>query len=111
MQDKLDLVDVKILEGLAENGPRNITKVAKHLGISRRTVMARIKRMSTSFYLRLVTNVYHTNLGMKKAVVYAKAKQGQEDLLLDCMKINKFYIYLSRVLVHSRDVLESTLSL
>jgi len=96
MQNKLDYVDVKILEGLAENGPRNITRLAKQLGISRGTVIFRIKRMSTSFYLRLVTNLYHTNLGMKKVVVYAKAKPGQEDLLLDCMKINKFYIYLSR---------------
>jgi DNA-binding Lrp family transcriptional regulator len=96
MHNKLDYVDVKILEGLAENGPRNVTRLAKQLGIPRGTVISRIKRMSTSFYLRLVTNIYHTNLGMKKGVVYAKARPGQEDLLLDCMKINKFYIYLSR---------------
>ncbi len=96
MRNKLDCIDVKILEGLAKNGPRNINRLAKQLGMPRGTVIARIKRMSSSFYLRLLTTVYHTNLGMKKGVVYAKAKQGQEDLLFECMKVNKFYIYLSR---------------
>jgi len=96
MGGNLDLTDIKILEGLAEYGPRNVNKLAKQLGIPRGTVLSRIQRMSSSFYLRLVTNVYHTNLGMKKAVVFAKATPGQEDLLFECMKVNKFYIYLNR---------------
>ena len=96
MRNKLDLIDINIMEGLAKYGPRNITKVAKELNIPRGTVLSRIKRMSSSFYLRLLTSVYHTNLGMKKAVVFAKATVGHEDLLFNCMKANNFYIYLSR---------------
>jgi DNA-binding Lrp family transcriptional regulator len=96
MPERLDNLDVRILEGLAEHGPRNITRVAKELNVPRGTVLLRIKRMSSSFYLRLLTTVYHTNLGMKKAVVFAKATRGQEDTLFNCLKINKFYIYLSR---------------
>jgi len=96
MLEQLDNLDVRILEGLAEHGPRNITKLAKELDIPRGTVISRIKRMSSSFYLRLVTTIYHTNLGMKKAVVFAKATPGQEDVLFNCLKVNKFYIYLSR---------------
>ncbi len=96
MCSKLDFLDVNILEGLAKYGPRNISKVAKKLNIPRGTVVSRIKRISSSFYLRLSANVYHTNLGLKKAVVFAEANPGYEDLLFDCMKVNKFYIYLSR---------------
>ena len=96
MPKNLDACDLRILEGLAEYGPRNIARVAQELDIPRGTVISRIKRMSSSFYLRLVTTIYHTNLGMKKAVVFAKATPGQEDLLLNCLKVNKFYIYLSR---------------
>jgi DNA-binding Lrp family transcriptional regulator len=96
MPKPCDSLDVRILEGLAEYGPRNITKVAKELNVPRGTVISRIKRMSSSFYLRLLTTIYHTNLGMKKAVVFAKATPGQEDVLFDCLKVNKFYIYLSR---------------
>ncbi len=96
MAKKLDDLDVKILEGLARHSPRNINKLARELKTPRGTVLARIKRMSSSFYLRLLTTVYHTNMGLKKAVVFAKATPGFEDLLFDCLKVNKFYIYLSR---------------
>lgn len=96
MRNTLDAVDVKILEGLAKYGPRNITRLAKEVNIPRGTVLSRIARMSSSFYLRLLTTVYHTNLGMKKAVVFTKATPGQEDLLFNCLKVNNFYIYLSR---------------
>jgi len=96
MRKKLDLLDVKILEGLGKYGPRNITEVAKKLDIPRGTLFSRLKTLSSSFYLRLVTNVYITNLGLKKGVVLAKATPGNEELLFGCMKINKFYTYLNR---------------
>jgi len=96
MLKHLDSLDVRILEGLAEHGPRNITRVSEELGIPRGTVLSRINHMSSSFYLNLLTTVYHTNLGMKKAVVFAKAVPGQEDKLFNCLKANKYYIYLSR---------------
>jgi len=96
VRNKLDLLDVKILEGLGKYGPRNITKVAKKLNIPRGTLFSRIKTLSSFFYLRLVTNVYYTNLGLKEGVVFAKATQGDEELLYNCMKINKFYTYLNR---------------
>lgn len=96
MLEELDKIDVRILEGLAEYGPRNMSRVAKEIGIPRGTVLSRINRMSSSFYLRLLTTIYHTNLGMKKAVIFAKATPGQEDVLFNCLKVNKFYIYLSR---------------
>lgn len=96
MRNKLDLLDVDILEGLGKYGPRNMTEVAKKLNVPRGTLLSRIKRMSSSFYLRLIANVYHTNLGLKKAVVFARATLGYEELLFNCMKVNKFYIYLNR---------------
>jgi len=96
MRNKLDSLDVDILEALGKYGPRNIAQVARLLDIPRGTILSRIKRMSSSFYLRLNTNVYHTNLGLKKAVVFAKATPGYEELLFNCMKVNKFYSYLTR---------------
>jgi len=96
MRDKLDHLDVRIIEGLGKYGPRNIKEVAKRLDMPRGTVLSRIKRMSSLFYLRMSANVYHTNLGLKKAVVFAKAAPGREESLLNCMKVNKFYIYLCR---------------
>jgi len=96
MRNKLDLLDIRIVESLGEHGPRNISEIAKKLHVARGTVLARMRRMSSSFYLRMSANVYHTNIGLRKAVVFAKATPGNEDLLFNCMKVNKFYIYLSR---------------
>ncbi len=96
MQTKLDALDVRIVEGLGEYGPRNMSKVAKKLRLPRGTVVSRIKRMSPLFNLRMHASVYHTNIGLKKAVVLAKATPGQEDLLFECMKANDYYLYLNR---------------
>jgi len=96
MRDKPDLLDIRIIEGLGEYGPRNIAKVAKKLAIPRVTLISRMKRMSSLFYLRTHATVYHTNLGLKKSVVLAKASPGNEELLFNCLKVNKFYIYLTR---------------
>lgn len=64
--------------------------------MSKGTLSYRMNRMSSLFYLRMSASVYHTNLGLKKAVVFAEATPGSEELLFNCMKVNKFYIYLSR---------------
>lgn len=92
----LDSVDIRILEALGTLGPRNIKRVAETLGMSNDTLRRRIKRISSLFYLRMSATVYHTNLGLKKAVVFAEAAQGYEDLLFDCLKVNTFYFYLTR---------------
>jgi DNA-binding Lrp family transcriptional regulator len=96
VHNKFDPIDIEILAGLAKYGPRNVKRLARELNIPRGTVLSRIERLSSSFYLRLLTTVYHTNLGMRKAVVFAEATPGEEDLLLKCMRLNRFYIYLSR---------------
>jgi DNA-binding Lrp family transcriptional regulator len=92
----LDSLDVRILEALGSLGPRNIKRVAETLGIPVDTLRRRIKRMSSLFYLRMSATVYHTYLGLKKAVVFAEATLGFEDLLFDCLKVNNFYFYLTR---------------
>jgi hypothetical protein len=41
-------------------------------------------------------NIYHTNLGLKKAVVLAEAISGYEDLLFKCLQQNGFWIAIAR---------------
>jgi len=90
----LSFQDLKVLEGLVEYGPRNITEVARKLGIPAETLRKRLKRLHSQFFLRINANVYHTNLGLKKAVVFAEAISGYEDVLHDCLKQNGFWIFL-----------------
>jgi DNA-binding Lrp family transcriptional regulator len=96
MPEKLDHWDIKILEGLGIYGPRNIGMLARKLGMKRGTVWKRVRRLSSLFLLKFHVNIYHTNLGLKKAVVLAWAAPGREDLLFDCLLVNDFRNYISR---------------
>jgi len=98
MHKLLTVLDVKILQALCEVGPRNLSKVARTVGISRKRLELRIKRMRSNpqFYLRMNASVYHTNIGLRKAVVFLEAEPGMEQLLFDCLLVNGFWIYACR---------------
>ena len=98
MREELSTLDVEMLRALWEVGPRNLSKVARVLGVNRRTVESRIERMKSdpNFFLRMHTSVYHTNIGLRKAVVFLEANPGMEQLLFDCLQINKFWLYVCR---------------
>jgi DNA-binding Lrp family transcriptional regulator len=98
MSTLLTELDIKMLQVLREIGPSNISKVARNIGISRKALMLRIKRMwsDPKFFLRMYISVYHTNLGLKKCVVFSEAKPGMENLLFDCLKVNDFWLYVCR---------------
>jgi len=96
MIEELDVLDLKILESLGIQGPRNVTDVARKLGIPAETLRKRLKRMPSRIFFRFHVNIYHTNLGLKKALVFAEAIPGHEDLLFNCLKTNDFWSYVSR---------------
>jgi DNA-binding Lrp family transcriptional regulator len=94
---KLDTLDVKILEGLSMLGPRNLALIAENLQIPQTTVRYRVQRMLSNSILFLHLNPYHTFMGLKKSVVFFEAEPGYEDLLLDCLRVNDFWLYLGRI--------------
>jgi DNA-binding Lrp family transcriptional regulator len=98
MKKLLTHLDVKILETLSNSGPRNLAKIAASLGIRPETLTFRMKRMALNphIFLRCHANVYHTNLGLKKAVIFAEAIPGKEQLLFECLKANGFWLYVGR---------------
>ncbi|UCG36123.1 MAG: AsnC family protein [Candidatus Bathyarchaeota archaeon] len=90
----MDLCDLEILESLGQYGPRNITAIARKLQLAEATLRRRIRRMSDQIFLR--ANVYHTNIGLRKTIVFARASQGYENLLFDCLNAHDYVIYSSR---------------
>ena len=96
MLKKVDSLDLKILEALGIYGPRNVSAVARKLGIPQETFRKRLKRLPSRIFLKFYVNIYHTNIGLKKALVFAEAVPGFEDLLFDSLKANDFWIYVSR---------------
>jgi DNA-binding Lrp family transcriptional regulator len=87
-----------MLQALYDVGPRNLSEVARHLGVSRKKVEHRLKKMKShpKIFLRLHTCLYHTNIGLKKALLFAEAKAGMEQLLFDCLMVNGFWLYVCR---------------
>lgn len=96
MRKKIDLRHLKTVEALEVEGPRNITRVARKLKIPAETLRKRVRRMTSQFSWSFHLNIYHTYLGLKKALVFAQAVPGYEDLLSDCMKTNDFWLYVNR---------------
>ena len=94
MRKSLDFFSLKILEGLGTYGPRNILAVARKLGVPEATLRRRLKQMLPQIFLQ--SNVYHTNIGLKKVIVFAKAIQGYENLLYNCLDAHDYIIYISR---------------
>lgn len=90
----MDFYDLQILEGLGIYGPRNVTAVARNLGLPEATLRRRLKKMLPHIFLR--ANVYHTNIGLRKVIVLAKAFQGHENLLYKCLDAHDYLIYISR---------------
>jgi len=95
--NKIDEVDVKILEALSLLGPRNLALIAEHLDIPSTTVRYRVRQMLEDSILFLHLNPYHTYMGLKKAVIFVEAALGHEDLLQDCLRVNDFWLYLCRI--------------
>jgi len=96
MPKRIDLRHLKTVEALEIEGPRNITKVARKLKIPAETLRKRVRRMTSQFSWRFHLNIYHTYLGLKKALVFAQTVPGYEDLLSECMKTNDFWLYVNR---------------
>jgi len=96
MRKRIDLQHLKTVEALEAEGPRNITKVARKLRVPAETLRKRVRRMASQFSWRFNVNIYHTNLGLKKAVVLAQAIPGYENLLFDSLKTNDFWLYVNR---------------
>jgi len=95
--NKLDEIDVKILEGLSLIGPRNLVRIAEHLDIPITTARYRVRRMLKESILFIHLNPYHTYMGLKKAIVFFEAEPGYEDVLLDCLRVNDFWLFLCRI--------------
>ncbi len=95
--NKIDELDVKILEGLSYLGPRNFALLAEHLGMPATTLRYRVCKMLDDSILFLHINPYHTNMGLRKAVIFVEAFLGYEDLLLDCLRVNDYWLYLCRI--------------
>ena len=94
---KYNALDLIIIEALGKYGPRNIYRIARHLDIPESTVRYRIDALKRKRLLEMYTNIYHTNLGLKKSIVFAEINPKYHDLIQDFFSIIDYWVYMRRV--------------
>jgi len=105
MAKKLKTIDIKILECLDEYGPRNISLIAKNLRISRDIVDYRLERMATFFSLHTIAVVHASKIGMKTAFLFVSSSPRFKETLIECVKANDYWRYLSQIYGNTEGVL------
>lgn len=105
MKDRIDIslkykrgpytyLDLRIVEALGKYGPRNLNKIARDLGLPESTVRYRIKRLRKEGILKLSTSVYHTNIGLKKNVIFAHINTSLYKYMVDLFRRIDYWTYL-----------------
>jgi DNA-binding Lrp family transcriptional regulator len=92
----LDSTNAKILEGLGKHGPRNVSALAKSVGLPPTTVTFRIKKLMKEGLLKIGTNLDYSRLGLLKAVLIAESKPGQEKKLQQVVDDLDYWTYMIR---------------
>lgn len=91
-----DYIDLIVIEELSKHGPRNVLKIAKKLKVSESTVRYRIKKLVEKGLLKLYVNIYHTNIGLKKHLVFASLNPRYHECIFDLMD-SYYFGFLHRV--------------
>ena len=92
----LDSLNARILECIAEVGPRNLLEVSRRTGIPFTTVYHRIGKLEgrVGKIFELIPRL--SKLGLTCLVVIGKARQGAEEQLTDGLKLPNYWWSLTR---------------
>ena len=89
--------DIHIVGALGVYGPRNILRISRVLGIPEATIRYRIRRLRRKNLLYLHTNIYHTNLGLKKTLLFTEFNPDYRHHINDFLSIIDFWVYHRRI--------------
>ena len=93
---KYDALDLMIVEALGKFGPRNVYRIAKYLDLPESTIRYRINVLRSMKLLYLHTNIYHTNIGLKKGVVFLEADPRYSAYIYDFLACNDYWLLIRR---------------
>jgi DNA-binding Lrp family transcriptional regulator len=91
----IDPLNAKIIEQLGNCGPKNISALAKSIGIPSTTVAFRVKKMMQEGYLKVRAKLNSPKLGLMKAVLFADTKHGLENKLLKAIETIGYWTYMA----------------
>ncbi len=75
---KIDDIDLKIIEGLRQDGRKKLTELAEKLNMTHPSVHERIKKLIDNEILKIQANLNLSKLKLKAAFVFIKMKDTKE---------------------------------
>ena len=94
--DALDEINAKILEGLGAYGPRNVSALAKKLGLPSTTVAFRLSKLVKQNGLQVRARPNYQKLGLKRVAVFVEARPGRDKALGTLVNNLPYWTYTTR---------------
>jgi len=92
----LDETNAKIMGALSRYDPRNISEVAKSVGLPNSTVAFRIKQLIKKMGLEVNARVDFNKLGLTRAIVFAETLPGHWNTLWKALENLGYLTYLTK---------------
>jgi DNA-binding Lrp family transcriptional regulator len=92
----LNPTNAKILEGLSKYGPRNISSLAKSIGLPPTTVAFRIKKLIQKEYLKIRAKLDYSKLGLIRSIIIAESNPGFEERSRKLVENLGYWTYITR---------------
>jgi len=94
---ELDSLDFKIIRAMYRYGVRNVSRIAKLIGVPQQTVSYRVKRFDERDLVRFRALINEEKLGLKSYLVVADVPLGKEELSSYSMSCFPLWRYLAIV--------------
>ena len=92
----LDPTNARIIEALGRDNPRNLSALAKKIGLPPTTVAFRVKKLMKEGLLKVKAKVNSHKLGLMKAVLIADTNHGHAEALLKAVENVDYWTYTAR---------------
>jgi len=87
-----DDVDLKIIEEIRTNGPRNITAIAQSLDVAPSTVLRRIDNLTSNLRLSIMTNLAYHKMGARRAFLQiAPSREDDKEVMDKVFSLNYWF--------------------
>ncbi len=92
----LDEENIKILETMKQNGPRNLQQISRKSKLPYTTVYGRVGKLQSLNALSTYIHPAYSKIGLVRAIVLAKPFPGKELLVRDALKIPGYWLKIIR---------------
>jgi len=92
----LDPINAKIIKGLGKHDPRNLSSLAKKVGLPPTTVAFRVKKLMKKGFLQVRAKLNSPKLGLMKAILIAETNRGFSETLLKTIENVGYWTYIAR---------------